>query len=374
MSKDYYKILGVNNDASQEDIKRSYRKLAMKYHPDKNRGDKDAESTFKDINEAYEVLKDSNKRSSYDRYGSSSSYNSSDFSNSAGFSGFSDVFGDIFNDFVGEKSSSYSSNSENNGTDLRYDATITLDEAYKGIKKKISFSTYVSCHYCSGLGAQSSSDISVCSNCRGSGYTNIQQGFFMVQQTCYKCNGKGSFILNSCDLCLGNGRTKKLKTLIVNIVAGVRNGAKIKLSKEGEAGIRTGNVGDLYIYIKIKSHQFYTREGNDLYCNIPIRMVTAILGGSIEFPSLDGNIIKVNIPQGTQPSSRIRLKSKGMTIIKSVKYGDLYIDFNVEIPIHLCEKQKALLEEFDNIQVRGSSPRTETFFDKVKSFISDINN
>ena len=377
MTKNYYKTLNVQKNASVDDIKKSYRKLAMKYHPDKNQGNKEAENKFKEVSEAYEILKDEQKRASYDRYGTDSFQNFNNFysssSSSGGFSDFSDVFGDIFGDFVDRKSSSSINNKENfRGSDLRYDTSISLEEAYKGIKRKIQFTTYKICNKCGGIGVRSQHDIKICDNCQGSGTMRIQQGLFMVQKTCYKCNGEGNIIKNPCNECDGNGRIEKLKILVVDIPFGIKHGSKINLSKEGEAGIRGGVPGNLYIYVNIKNHQFYQRDENNLYCNVPITMVAAVLGGIVEIPTLDGKIIKITVPSGTQPSSQMRIRGRGMTIMRSIKYGDLYVSFSVELPIKISTKQKLLLKEFNNNQQSGSSPKTESFFNKVKNFISDF--
>lgn len=373
MSKNYYKILGVNKNASPEEIKKSYRKLAMRYHPDKNQGNHQAESTFKDINEAYEVLKDEKKRANYDNYGSSNFQSADGFTASNDFSGFSDIFGDIFSDF-GSTGSSQNASRENVvcGADLRYDISITLEQAYLGIKKDISFITYVVCSMCDATGSKNPSDIKKCNVCFGSGTTKVQQGFFVVQKTCYKCDGQGIQLNNPCSTCFGTGRIKKRKNLAVMIPAGSIDNSKIKLFQQGEAGIRSGKCGDLYIYVLVQKHEFYTREGRDLYCKVPIKMTTAILGGVVTIPTLDAKIIRVTIPAGTQPSSRIRLRGKGMTIIKSVRYGDLYVDCHVELPSKLSDKQRILLREFDALQENGSSPKAESFFNKIKTFVTDL--
>lgn len=374
--KDYYKTLEVNKNATPDEIKKAFRKLALKHHPDKNQGKKESEKKFKELNEAYEVLKDPQKKAAYDRYGSAGVNNSaSGFSSQAGgFEDFADVFGDIFGDFMGRGKNSSQSNRESQfrGADLRYNTEITLKDAYKGLNRNIKFRTACKCDECSGRGTKAKTGTKACSTCHGSGKVRYKQGFFMIEKACASCSGSGVIIKDPCDKCRGEGRYEKEKSLSVHIPKGIDNGAKIRVANEGEAGIRDAQAGDLYIYISIKPHEFYQRENANLHCTVPIKMTTAVLGGFIEIPTMDGNIAKVNVPGGTQFGTKLRMQLKGMPIINSTRYGDIYVHVNVELPIKVTEKQKELLEEFDKINQSGSNPKSEGFFAKVKSFVSDL--
>jgi molecular chaperone DnaJ len=374
-NKDYYKTLGVAKDADAATIKKSFRKLAMQYHPDRNKGDKGSEKKFKEINEAYEILKDDQKRAAYDRYGTANFQNTGGFHGQAGgFDDISDVFGDIFGDFMGggRRSSRPEAQQNLRGSDLKYNTSITLEEAYKGLKRKIKFTTLSACGDCNSKGSKSDKGNKPCSACRGSGKQRMQQGFFMIEKTCQTCAGMGTVISDPCNKCHGQGRVQKEKNLVVDIPAGVDDGARIRLSGEGEAGIRGAQSGDLYIGVGVKEHEFYQRERSNLYCEIPIKMVTAILGGEVEIPTLDGKIAKISIPAETQPGSKLRLKGKGMTAIRSVRHGDLYININVELPKKVSARQKELLQEFDKLNQTGANPETDSFFAKVKNFVADI--
>ena len=374
--KDYYKILGVNRSDDSSTIKKAFRKLAMQYHPDRNHGDKAAESKFKEINEAYETLKDSQKRATYDQYGSTNPNNSQGFhSQTGGFDNFSDVFGDIFSDFMGGRDSSKNSGHDRRslkGSDLKYNTSITFQDAYVGLKTKIKFKTYCFCEQCRGEGTKSNKGIQKCPTCHGQGKQRMQQGFFVVEKPCNNCSGSGIFISSPCHSCHGHGRVLKEKELMISIPAGVDDNARIKVTGEGECGIRNARSGDLYIDISIASHKFYKRENSDLHCNITIGMVAAVLGTNVEIPTLDGKIAKISIPPGTQPNAKLRLKAKGMPIIKSVRYGNLYINIKVELPVRISNSQRELLEKFETIKQSGSMPETDSFFSKIKSFISEM--
>ncbi|WPX96195.1 molecular chaperone DnaJ [Candidatus Bandiella euplotis] len=377
--KDYYKTLGVNREASSDEIKKAFRKLALKHHPDKNQGNKESEKKFKEINEAYEVLKDEQKRAAYDRYGAEGAQNfnragGGGFQGQAGgFEDFADVFGDIFGDFVGRRGGSSSAKRQNsNGADIRYNTEISLEEAYTGVKCNVKFRVAGVCGECNASGTKSKNGTVDCSTCHGSGKVRYQQGFFMIEKTCVNCAGSGVTIKDPCVKCKGQGRYEQEKNLSVQIPAGISDGAKIRVAKEGEAGIRGGAAGDLYIYVSIMAHDFYQRENENLYCSVPIKMVTAILGGSIEIPTIDGNVAKVNITPGTQSGAKLRLQGKGMPIMQTSKYGDLYINIGVELPVKVTAKQRELLEEFDKIHQSGANPKTEGFFAKMKNFVSDI--
>jgi molecular chaperone DnaJ len=377
-SKDYYKTLGVSKSASSDEIKKAFRKLALKYHPDKNQGDNKSEDKFKEINEAYETLKDNKKRSVYDKYGSAGAQAGSRaggfHGQAGGFNDFADIFGDIFGDFTGggARSRRQENSKEFRGSDLQYNTTITLEDAYKGLKHNIKFRTETLCETCSGSGTKSKSGSATCHTCNGIGKVRHQQGFFMIEKTCGTCSGDGVVIKDPCNKCRGSGRYEKDKSLSISIPAGIDSGVKLKITGEGEAGIRGARAGDLYVHITVKRHEFYQRDGEDLHCSVPIKMTTAVLGGTIEVPTIDGSIAKVNIMHGTQYGSKLRLNGKGMPFMKSSRLGNLYIHINVELPVKVTSKQKKLLEEFDVMNEGGSNPKTEGFFAKVKNFVSDV--
>ena len=375
--KNYYKILGVNKDASADDIKKAFRKLALKHHPDKNQGNKESEKKFKEINEAYEILKDDQKLAAYDKYGSAGFQNSGGgfHSQAGGFEDFADVFGDIFGDFMGRGSSSPKQQRENQfrGSDLRYNTEITLENACKGLNRNIKFRTAVKCDECDEKGTKAKTGTTTCNTCHGSGKVRYQQGFFMIEKVCTSCSGSGVMIKDPCKTCKGEGRYEKEKNLSIHIPKGIDNGAKIRVSGEGEAGVRGAASGDLYIHISVKPHEFYQRDNANLHCSVPIKMTTAILGGYIEIPTIDGNIAKINVPAGTQFGTKLRMQNKGMPIMNSSRNGDIYVNVNVELPIKVTSKQKELLEEFGKINQTGANPKSEGFFDKVKNFVSDFN-
>ena len=375
--KNYYKTLGVNKDASADEIKKAFRKLALKHHPDKNQGNKESEKKFKEINEAYEILKDDQKRAAYDKYGSAGFQNSGGgfHSQAGGFEDFADVFGDIFGDFMGRGSSSPKQQRENQfrGSDLRYNTEITLENAYKGLNRNIKFRTAVKCDECDGKGTKAKTGTTTCNTCHGSGKVRYQQGFFMIEKVCTSCSGSGVMIKDPCKTCKGEGRYEKEKNLSIHIPKGIDNGAKIRVSGEGEAGVRDAASGDLYIHISVKPHEFYQRDNANLHCSVPIKMTTAVLGGYIEIPTIDGNIAKINVPSGTQFGTKLRMQNKGMPIMNSSRNGDIYVNVNVELPIKVTSKQKELLEEFGKINQTGANPKSEGFFDKVKNFVSDFN-
>ena len=376
--KNYYDILGVKRNAGPDEIKKSFRKLALKYHPDKNQGDKNSEQKFKEINEAYEILKDNKKRAQYDKYGSSAFQHGSHGFNtqSSGFEDFADVFGDIFGDFMGrsnrEGSTRQKKESQFRGADLRYNMEIKLEDSYAGVNKNIKFRAAFKCEKCWGYGTNVKKSQITCETCRGSGKMRLQQGFFMIEKTCTNCSGSGFIIKDPCRQCSGEGRYQKEKNLSVRIPKGVDNGSKVRMHGEGEAGMYGAQAGDLYIYISVESHEFYKRDGADLHCSVPVKMTVSVLGGSIEIPTIDGNIAKINIPQGTQYGTKLRIQKKGMPKINSARYGDTYVHINVELPVKISSRQKELLEEFDKINQFGTSPKTEGFFTKVKKFVADL--
>ena len=369
--KDYYEVLGVNKDASSEDIKKSYRKLAMKYHPDRNPDNPKAEEQFKEAKEAYEMLSDDQKRAAYDQYGHAGVDPSMGGGAGAGFggAGFGDAFGDIFGDIFGAGARGQRSNVYR-GADLRYNMEVTLEEAAKGTETKIRIPVQASCETCKGSGAKAGKSPVTCTTCNGHGQVRMQQGFFSVQQTCPKCHGTGKIIKeeDKCNTCHGAGRVKQNKTLSVKIPAGVDEGDRIRLSGEGEAGVNGGPTGDLYVVVHLKEHEIFQRDGGNLHCEMPISFSTAALGGEIEVPTLGGSA-KMKIPAETQTNAVFRLRGKGIKPLRSSEQGDLMVHVVVETPVKLTEHQKKLLREFDSSTQADAgkhSPRNKSWVDKVK--------
>lgn len=377
--QDYYDLLAVSRSASGEEIKKAYRKLAMTYHPDKNPGDKEAEKKFKEISEAYEVLKDEQKRAAYDRMGHAAfeggmGSRSRGAASSAGFdfesAGFGSIFDDVFSEFMGGHSRQ--TDASWHGADLRYNMEITLAEAFTGVKKNIRIPTYIGCESCQGSGAAKGTRPETCPTCHGQGKIRARQGFFTIERTCAHCHGLGQMIKDPCKTCHGSGRERKEKTLSVSIPAGIEEGARIRLAGEGEAGLRGGTPGDLYIFLHIKPHKFFHRQGSNIYGQVPIPMTTATLGGHVEVPTIDDHKARLKIPAGAQSGKQFRLKGKGMSALRSSARGDMYVEVLVETPVNLSKRQKELLEEFASLeQGTHSSPLSEGFFAKLKDLWGD---
>ena len=368
--RDYYEVLGVGNDASADQIKSAYRKKAVKYHPDKNKGDKAAEDKFKEASEAYHVLSNSERKQNYDNFGHAAFENGGGGRGGFGNFDFSSHFSDIFEDFFGEGfgSGRRSRRSNNRGSDLRYDLTISLEEAYTGKKQDIKFSTSEKCNTCSGSGSKPGHDVGSCSMCGGHGQVRSSQGFFTVQQTCPQCAGSGEEITNPCNSCNGQGKKQASKRLSVTIPKGVDDGTRIRLSGKGEAGSRGASNGDLYLFINVDRHDLFKRSDVNLFFEFPISIADAALGTTIEIPTIDGGKAKIKIPDGTQNGKQFRLKGKGMPFMRRGDYGDLYVQVKTEVPIYLNKQQKELLEKFREIENEKSNPSIKKFFQKAKSF------
>ena len=372
--RDYYEVLGVARGASADEIKKAYRKKAKELHPDRNSDNPDAESQFKEVNEAYDALKDPEKKAAYDRFGHAAfeggmggprpggGYGQGDFA-----SAFSDVFDDLFGDFMGGRGGGGRQQRATRGSDLRYNLRISLEEAFSGLQKTITVPASVSCDACHGTGAESGAEPSACPTCSGMGKVRAQQGFFTVERTCPTCGGLGQIIKNPCKACGGAGRVEKERSLSVNIPAGVETGTRIRLAGEGEAGLRGGPSGDLYIFIEVKDHPIFERDSQNLYCRVPVSMPTAALGGEVEVPTIDGGRSRVKIPGGSQSGKQMRLRGKGMPSLRGGVTGDMFIELAVETPVNLTARQKELLREFDKLS-EDNNPETAGFFDKVKGF------
>ena len=369
--RDYYDVLGVDKGASADQIKSAYRKQAVKYHPDKNKGDKAAEDKFKEASEAYHVLSNSERKQNYDNFGHAAFENGGGGRGGFGNFDFSNHFSDIFEDFFGEGfggGGRRSRRSNNRGSDLRYDLSISLEEAYTGKKQDIKFSTSDKCDTCSGSGSKPGHDAGSCSMCGGHGQVRSSQGFFTVQQTCPQCSGSGEMITNPCGSCGGQGKKQASKRLSVTIPKGVDDGTRIRLAGKGEAGSRGASNGDLYLFINVYSHDLFKRSEENLFFECPISIADAALGSSMEIPTIDGGKAKIKIPSGTQSGKQFRLKGKGMPLIRGSGTGDLYVQVNTEVPVSLNKEQKELLEKFREIENEKSNPSIKKFFQKAKSF------
>jgi len=374
--RDYYEILEVTRTATDAEMKVAYRKLAMKWHPDRNPGDKDCEAHFKEINEAYDILKDGQKRAAYDRFGHAA-FEQGGGGGQHGFgadfgSTFSDIFEDLFG--MGGRRGGRGGNGRERGADLRYNMEITLEEAYAGKNAQVRIPTSVTCEACSGAGAKAGSKPKTCPTCNGQGKVRQTQGFFTLERTCVSCQGRGQVIDNPCPNCSGSGRVTRERTLSVNVPAGVEDGTRIRLAGEGEAGVRGGPQGDLYIFLSLATHQFFQREGADLHCRVPISMVTAALGGGFDVPTIDGSQTRVKIPEGTHSGRRFRLSGKGMPVLRARESGDMYVQVLVETPQKLTKNQKELLRKFEAESSSDTQPEAAGFFAKVKEFIDGLGN
>ena len=373
---DYYETLGVNRGADEKALKSAYRKLAMKYHPDRNPDDDAAEAKFKEVNEAYDVLKDDEKRAAYDQFGHAAFEGGGP--SGAGGGGFADIFDEMFGDFMGGGRQAGNSGraGASRGADLRYNMQISLEDAFQGRETQIRVPTAVTCEDCNGLGASKGSHPTTCGMCQGRGKVRAQQGFFTIERTCPTCNGTGQVIEDPCQTCGGGGRVQKEKTLKVTIPAGVEDGTRIRLAGEGEAGTQGGGAGDLYIFVAVAPHRMFRRDAADLHIRVPIPMATAALGGSIEVPTIEGKRAKVTIPKGAQSGHQFRLRGKGMSVLRSQARGDMYIDVVVETPVNLSKRQEELLREFQGEKpAKGestTSPESEGFFSRVKELWEDL--
>jgi molecular chaperone DnaJ len=364
----YYESLEVERSADDGQLKAAFRKLAMKYHPDRNQGDAKSEIKFKEINEAYEVLKDGDKRAAYDRYGHAA-FEQGRGGGGPGFgTDFASTFSDIFDDFFGMGGRRSRGTGRERGADLRYNMEITLEDAYRGKAAQVSIPTSVTCETCSGSGAKAGTKPKACATCGGAGRVRAQQGFFTIERACPSCHGRGQTIESPCTSCSGAGRVTRERTLSVNIPAGVEDGTRIRLAGEGEAGLRGGPAGDLYIFLALAPHKFFQRDGADLYCEVPVSMVTAAIGGEFEVPTIDGNQSKIKVPAGTQSSRRFRLAGKGMPVLRQKQSGDMYVQVRVETPQNLTKRQRELLAEFEKLSSEETQPEAAGFFGKVKDF------
>ncbi|MBP0483094.1 molecular chaperone DnaJ [Sagittula salina] len=376
MSKrDYYEVLGAQRGASADELKKAYRTKAKELHPDRNKDDPDAESQFKEVNEAYEVLKDAEKKAAYDRYGHAAFEGgmgggprpgggmggNPDFA-----SAFSDVFDDLFGDFMGGRQGGGRQRASR-GADLRYNLRVTLEDAFSGLAKTINVPTSVACGQCSGTGSEGGSEPTTCPTCSGMGKVRATQGFFTVERTCPTCSGLGQIIKNPCTKCHGAGRVQKERALSVNIPAGVETGTRIRLAGEGEAGMRGGPPGDLYIFIEVEQHKIFEREGTELHCRVPVSLAAAALGGDIEVPTIDGGRSRVKIPAGSQSGRQMRLRGKGMPALRGGGTGDMFIELAVETPVNLTTRQKELLREFEQLS-EDNNPEGSSFFSSVRNF------
>ncbi len=384
--RDYYEVLGVSKGASADELKKAYRKKAKELHPDRNADNPDAEAQFKEANEAYDVLRDADKKAAYDRFGHAAfDGGMAGGPRAGGFGGgqgqgdfasaFSDVFEDLFGDFMGGQRGGQrggAGSRATRGSDLRYNLKISLEDAFNGLTKQITVPSSVACSSCDGTGSEAGAEPTTCPTCSGMGKVRAQQGFFTVERTCPTCSGIGQIVKNPCHTCGGSGRQEKERALSVNIPAGVETGTRIRLSGEGEAGLRGGPTGDLYIFVEVADHPLFQRDGMDLFCRVPVSMVSAALGGEIEVPTIDGGRSRVRVPEGSQSGRQMRLRSKGMPALRGPGQGDMYIELMVETPVNLTGDQQDLLRQFEESCKKTNNPNATGFFDKVKTFWDSI--
>ena len=372
--RDFYEVLGVSRGSDDKALKGAFRKLAMQYHPDRNNGDQTAELRFKEINEAYEVLKDPQKRAAYDRFGHQAFDGGGGFGGGgagagAGFASFADIFDEFFGDFRGGGRRS----GRERGSDLRYNLEVTLDEAFTGKTVEVEVPTSVACDVCSGSGSKPGTSPKACPTCGGAGRVRASQGgFFHIERTCPACQGRGEVVSDPCTKCSGAGRVDQKRTLSVNIPPGIEDGTRIRLAGEGEAGVRGGPSGDLYIFLSIKPHAFFQRDGADIFCRVPVSFTTASLGGQFEVPTLDGARSRVKVPEGAQSGMQVRLKGKGMPVLRSRQVGDMYVQIVVETPRNLSRRQRELLQEFEQVSNEENNPESSGFFSRVKDFLDTL--
>jgi len=373
MSKrDYYEVLGVTRTSTEVELKAAFRKLAMQHHPDRNPGDKDCEHRFKEVNEAYDVLKDGDKRAAYDRFGHAA-FEHGGMGAGHGFGAdFGSTFADIFEGIFGMGSTRGRGSGRERGSDLRYNMEISLDEAFNGKTAQIRIPTSVTCEACSGSGAKVGTKPKTCATCAGAGKIRHAQGFFTLERTCPTCHGRGQVIDDPCKVCGGGGRVMRERTLSVNIPTGVEDGTRIRLAGEGEAGLRGGPAGDLYIFLEVAPHEFFQRDGADLHCRVPISMINAALGGEFEVPAIDGSKARVKVPAGTQAGHRFRLTGKGMPVLRTKQTGDMYVQVAVETPQNLTKRQRELLAEFEKLSSEETQPESAGFFSRVKEFLDGL--
>lgn len=381
--RDFYDVLGVKRGASADEMKKAYRAKAKELHPDRNPGDASAEARFKELNEAYDVLKDEQSRAAYDQFGHAAFEGGMGARGPQGGPGFgpdfsasmSDIFGDLFGDFMGGgRARRGNDGGRTRGQDLRYNMEISLEEAFEGKKAQVRVPSSVQCETCKGSGAEAGSKPITCPTCQGDGKVRASQGFFTIERTCPTCHGRGQTIEKPCKVCHGAGRVERERTLSVSIPAGVEDGTRIRLSGEGEAGMRGGPAGDLYIFLNVRPHALFQRDGADLFCRVPISMTVAGLGGEIEVPTLNGKRMKLKVPEGAQSGRQFRLKGKGMPILNSRETGDLYVQVTVETPVNLTKKQKDLLKQFEELSTEGNNPESSGFFARAKEFWNGFQN
>ena len=376
---DYYQTLGVSRDADEAALKSAYRKLAMQYHPDRNPGDDSAEQKFKDINQAYDTLKDPQKRAAYDRYGHAA-FTQGGMGHRGAGGGFgpdfgasmSDIFDDLFGDFMGGARGRGGGQARFRGSDLRYNLEISLEEAFSGATVDIDVPSLGTCETCSGTGAKPGTGMSTCRTCNGHGKVRAASGFFTIERTCPACHGRGEIMDQPCTDCGGDGRRQQNRKLSVDVPKGIEDGTRIRLANEGEAGLRGGPPGDLYIFVSVRPHDLFQRDGADLYARVPIAMTTAALGGEFEVPTLEGSRAKVKVAAGTQGGQRVRLKGKGMPVLRQNQIGDLYVQLDVETPQNLTKRQRELLHEFETLATKDNSPTSGSFFDKLKGLFDKL--